>query len=358
MSNFAHKPSFIDFGNKPGVRTIKFVHSCASVEITETPSWIEIVDISVGEYTSGGPHAQGYIELRPIVGMSQEKYSSIMKLQCDGEDYYIPLVYAYDSTSIPIRDVVNNLFMRSDEVSFISERDRGKAMLIAKRWIQDNVGVSGTNIRFAEMEVSHGIASVPGDFVAPIGTYVVSSDGYLLPLYTNNDINISDGQLQDNDGLYITDNNGIVIGAYGLTPRPDNERPYTYYGVDLETAWSGYRNHFKVQGGRVSLNGMCRFDASANEFVISGPGIEKVVIEYVCDPILRNQLGIDHGDLKIHKFYQEPLEMFIYYSLIELNSRVPYNEKRRALQAYKLAFKRANLRAVNWEELIQIIHGI
>lgn len=358
MSKFAHKPHFIDFGNRPGVRTIKFVHSCQSITVSNLPNWVELYDMDYEQYTPGGAHAQGKIMIRPIIGMSQEKYSDVITLELDGEDYYIPVVYAYDPTSIPLRDVINNSIMMASDVSPISERDRSKAFLIAKRWIQDHNGVTGSNMRFAEVPVQNGIAPIPGDFVSPVAVHVVSDDGFLLPLYFNDYINISDGQLQDKDGLYITDNNGIVIGAYGITPRPNNERPYTYYGADLETAWSGFRNHLKVRAGQVSLNGMCRFDASANEFVIAGPNIEKVVVQYICDPILRNQLGIDHGDLKVHKNYQDAIEAYIYWKILSFNSRVPQNEKYRARQEYKLAMRRAESNQTNWNHVMQLLNGV
>lgn len=357
MSDFSHKPLFVDFGGDPREQKIKFVHSCTVVEVYEQPSWVEVVDLDYESHSAGTFHSQGSLLIRPIPGVNGTQYSDVITLSCDGALYYIPVVYSYDSTSVLVSDVVNNILMRASDVSPIGERDRMKAISVAKRWIQDNSGVSGTNIRFEEHVVENGIVEGPGDMVAPLGVYVVSDDGYLAPLYYNDNINIGNSPLQDDEGLYITDDTGSVIMAYGLTSRTNNDEPYTYYGTDLATKWSGFRNHYKVKEGEVSLNGMVRFDPSSNDFVITGPAIKSVVIKYLCDPILRNRLGLDDGELRVHKHYQEPLEAFIYYSLIEMNSAVPYNEKRRALQAYKLAKMRASVRNTNWDELIQVLRG-
>lgn len=357
MATLSHKPDYLDFNDFTETKTFKFVHSFYSIEIADIPEWIRIVEFEYEPYSGGDFFATGFITVKPVSTLPQVRLSSVITLLCDSTDTYVlPVVYAYDSTSIPVSKVVDGVIMSLGGISSVTHDDIITATLHAQRWIQDNVGVGGTNVRMEEVPVENGRAPVPGDFVSPLGVYDVSKDGFLKPLYYNDDINISEGQLQDENGMYITDENGIVIGVYGLTPRVRNDKALTYYGVDLKQLMSGGHKYI-ITPGRASTNGMCRYNPSAREFIITGGGIETVVVEYVCDPILRNKLNIDHGELKVHKNYREALEKYIYYSLIEQNNAIPYNEKARALREYRLAMQRSERRNMNLVELVQILRG-
>jgi hypothetical protein len=222
--------------------------------------------------------------------------------------------------------------------------------------MQDNAGAGGTNLRFAELMVENNVVKVPGDFIDYVGLYVVSRDGYLRPLYKNDKINIAEGYLKDEDSTYVLDEHGFVISAMGLTPRVSNGSAYSYLGKNMMDAQFSTQT-LNIKPGEVSFNGVYRFDRTNNEFIINGYSLEKVVLEYLSDPITRIKMKMDVGELRIHKNYQEALEYYIYYKLIEINNKVPLYEKRRALQTYKLAYKRANMKRLNVNELIQVLRG-
>jgi hypothetical protein len=357
MSKFIWKPDVIDFGYEPSVKTAKFIHQGTTISVLGYPTWIESVTLNYTAYTSGEPKI-GSLTATVRTDATRHQEAGLITIQCDAEDYLIPVVYYYDSEHIPILDVIDSILTLSGEEGYIGPRDRVKAILAAKRWLQDNSGITGTNVRFAELNVSGNKIYCPGDFVDYVGLYVVSTDGYLAPLYLNKNINIGQESLQDEDSFYLLDDAGYVIGAYGLTPRVDNSVPYTYYGVDLNAlSLSEGQQIYQIKPGEISANGMYRYDAANREFIVDGLNIEKVVLEYVSDPILRHKLKMDMGEIRVHKNYQEALENNIYYKLVEINRHVPAYEKARALKAYKMALKRANMRKLSINELIQVLRG-
>jgi len=358
MAKFVWKPDVVDFGYEPSTQKIKFIHEGVLVEILSYPSWIGEAVIEFDEYNGDRP-AKGVITATVSNDATRHQEAGVIAVRCDTEDYLIPVVYNYDSEHIPVSDVIDTVIMMSGDEGFVGPRDRIKAQIAAKRWLQDNGGITGTNIRFSELSVDGNKIHLPGDFVSPLALYVVSPDGYLAPIYVNRDINIGQEAMQDENSFYLLDDAGYVISAHGLTPRVDNEKPFSYFGVDIGALGELGPGQKVVQiaPGKLSGNGAYRYDAANRVIIIDGPGIDKVVLEYVSDPILRHRLKMDLGKIRVHKSYQESLEAYLYYKLVEINRHVPLYEKQRALSAYKLAMKRASMRKLNVEELIQVLRG-
>lgn len=358
MAKFIWKPEVIDFGYEPGTKEIKFIHEGTNITIEQYPSWMSDVSVEFTAWSSGRPEKG---KITATVGYDAPfKYSTgYITVYCDGESFLVPVVYNYDSEHIPIVDVIDTVLLDAGDEAFINKRDRIKAISAAKRWLQDNGGVTGTNIRMAELPVENNAIRLPGDFVDYVGLYIVSEDGYLAPLYWNENINIGQENLQDQEYFYLLDGSGNVIGAHGLTPRVDNENPYTYYGIDVPALknLNGGQKTVNIQPGQVSFNGAYRLDRVNREFIIDGPAVDKVVLEYVSDPILRQKIKMDIGELRVHKQYREALETYLYYKLIEIKRAAPLYEKQRALRAYKLAMKRARAKQINLPELIQVLKG-
>lgn len=358
------KPEIIDFGYEPSTQTIKFVHSAINVSLVGHPDWIEDVVIETTSAPIGGV-ASGTLtaSIRSDKGRGQEVGGILIRCTGDTpndtEDYLVHAVFNYDSEHIPVMDVIDTVLLMSGDEGYIGPKDRIKANIAAKRWLQDNGGITGTNIRFSELKVDGNKIHLPADFVDYVGVYIATPDGYLAPLYVNDDINIGQEALLDENSFFLLDDAGFVISAHGLTPRVDNQKPYTYFGVDVGSLSELGLGQKVVQiaPGKLSGNGAYKFDKANRVIMVDGPGISEVVLEYISDPILRHRLKMDMGKIRIHKSYQDSMENFLYYKLIELNRHVPNYEKARALQSYKLAMKRAGLRKLKIGELIQVLRG-
>jgi hypothetical protein len=92
--------------------------------------------------------------------------------------------------------------------------------------------------------------------------------------------------------------------------------------------------------------------------MVTGVPTTHIVLEYISDPILRDNLKLEVGGLTIHKNWTDALEQYIYSRLIDVKASVPLYEKQRAKKEYKLSSSRAAMREIKYEELIQYARGI
>lgn len=355
MSIFAHKPKYIDFGNERSTQTVKFVHQAASISVSDKPSWVGDINISYDPYTSGDS-LPGTMEVHMNNDVASEQHSGVIHLLCDTTDIFIHCVYSYDSVNVPVMDVIDNALLLVPGNLSRNDDNRMRAIMIAKRWLQDNRGASGTNVRMGEVVVENGKAYPPDDFVRHINVYAVSDDGFLLPLYNSENINTASSPIKGEDGYYMLDDNNHVIIASGLTPRVDDSVSYTYYGVNIPHLTGTPGVQYRVKEGEVSANGLYTYDKESNIFLLHGVD-GNIVIEYISDPVLRKSLNFDYGELMVHKTWQEPLEEYIYYKLIEKNRTIALSEKQRALRAYSLAYKRSSMKNIDFNLLRQELRG-
>ena len=355
MSKFIFKPRIVDFGHEPSTKTVKFVHECASITVVSKPEWVSSVTLNYSAYTTGAP-LSGSLTTIVSPDSAVRRYSGYIELLCDADTVFIPTIYAYDSEHIPLNTVIDGLILSNGDSSYIGERDRVRATLIAMRWLQDNNSAAGTNIRFSELAVGDDSKVYPpADFMDYIGVYTYSADGYLLPLFVNDNINLGESYVEDENQLIVVDDNGYAISTYA-TPRPDNSTTYSYYGANIDTM--GGRTHYNIRRGEVSYNGIYRYDKANRCFQINGAPTTMVVVEYISDPILRYKLNLDIGGLCVHKHYQATLQAYIYSELISNNRYVPMGVKRDAENKYKRMYLLAKRRSLKLNELIQIIRAI
>jgi hypothetical protein len=356
MSKFIFKPSYIDFGFEPSTQMAKFIHEGASITLVEKPIWVDSVSISYTPYEDGPP-LMGSVTATVASDVAARQYSGSIIIACDAEEFVIPCVYSYDSEHIAINRVIDSLLWKVGEDSFIGERDRQKMLMVAKQWMMENNGRS-TNLRFTELPIEDvAYVYTPSDFVDYIGLYTYTVDGYLLPLYVNNNINIAEGQLKDEDGSFVLDDNGFVIATNGVTPRPTNAGEYTYYNTNIKATLPSLGKQLTVANGEVSTNGLYRYEPTNKRFLVNGLATDRVILQYVSDPILRDKLKMDIGGLCIHKHYRETLERYIYWMLVDNNRNVPLYDKQRARREYYSAVADARIRKIKLTELIQVIRG-
>jgi ribosomal protein L14 len=356
MGTFISKPSYVDFGFEASTKKVKFNHNYTTLTVASKPSWVSSATITYGS-------TKGEIEMSVGLDATQKQLDGLIEITAnDGATdftHYIRVIYSFDSEHISLGDVVDVVIEKAGETSFIARGDRRRMILVGKRWLQDNRQASGSSIRFAELAVENGKAYPPADYIDYMGAYVVSSDGYLKPLFVNNNINIASSALKDSDNLFLLDQNGLVISSYGLTDRPTNENPFTYYGTTVSELGTDTRVglYYNVRGGELSSNGLYRYDTNGRCFVLDGVSDDFIVVKYASDPIIRDSMGIESGGIRVHKNYQEALEKFIYKELIDQNRNVPLNEKMRAERDYKLASRRASAREFKGGEILQALRS-
>lgn len=357
MSKFIFKPSYVDFGSEPSTQTVKFIHEAAEITLVSKPDWVNSVSIFYEPHDGGVPFI-GTITATVSSDVAVRQYSGSIIIDSDGENYIIPCIYSYDSEHISLNRVIDSLLFRLGDDAYIGGRDRHKMLMVAKKWMLDNHIGRATNLRFAELPVTDSAyVYLPSDYVDYVGMYSYSTDGYLLPLYVNNNMNTSEGYLTDENNFFVLDDNGFVVATYGDTPRPSNSHPYTYYNANVGVNYPTLGKQITVARGEISTNGMYRYEPTNKRFLVNGLSTSKVILQYVSDPILRDRLKIDVGGLCIHKSYMDSLENFIYWRLIDTNRNVPLYEKQRAKREYYSSWADARLRKIKLNELIQVIRG-
>ena len=356
MGTFTSKPTYIDFGFEASTKKARFNHNYTTLTVASYPSWISAVSI---DYDS----TKGTLTASVGLDATKKQLDGVIEITAnDGATdftHYVRVVYSYDSEHISLSNVVDNVMLLAAENSYITERDRTGAKLVAKRWVQDNGVASGTDIKFAELKVDGNKIYPPADFKDYMALYSVSDDGFLRPLYKNENINNASSYLTDQDELLLLDQNGIVLSGYGLTTRPNNENPYTYYGTTMSQLGTDERAglYYNIRGGEYSSNGIYTYDRDRRVFVVDGVSDNFLVLKYISDPIIRDKMNIDSGGIRVHNDYLEALEKYIYKELLETKMSVPDSVKRRATQQYKLAMKRSHGRFVKADEILQALKG-
>lgn len=352
--------SSVIFDSVATQKKIPFYSDFAQDLVVTLPSWIESYDI---EYTVSGSVIKGYIVLNAYVDAIGDTLidSITVTSESDSTGYtlVIPVIYPFDPQHIKLTEAVDVAIELAGRNSYISRRDRSTAMLAAKRWLQDTPHACSGNVRMAESPIEENTkVYLPPDFVSFIAAYRVTSDGWLAPIYTSDKYNSASGYIQDNDRLTVTDNFGFVISGTGLTPKPQNEAPHSYMGetwsnLPVPSPTSGI---YYIRGGIINYNGFVKYDDVDNCIYVDGIADEAIVIEYVSDPITRANKKLDEYGLRVHKNFQEALEKYVYWRLIEMNRSVPSSTRQLARKEYALAIKRA--RPVNINDLVQALRGI
>lgn len=273
-------------------------------------------------------------------------------------DDNIPIVSA--SNTVLLEEVVKNMMLYSvDDQSYAANMDQWAAVLYGKRTIQE-MGYSGINeVRFYEGNITSANKVIPPiDFVDYISVSLPTDEGYLIPLFYNNNLNISFQFITDDNGNIITDKEGYPIKAQGTRRDPETNslnNPTPVFSGDAcnQSRIYRYKGLPGMTGGQRSFTGTYHYDRDAGEFLLDGVPLEftTVVIAYISDPILAER---NPARISVNKFYQNALETGIYYRYIERMRNVPLSEKARARREYYNEFRIAKRRArIKPMEIIQ-----
>jgi hypothetical protein len=261
--------------------------------------------------------------------------------------------YQYVLLSQIIDDYMANL----DPDDYTSTTLRHRVLYNAMRGVRELYYDVMQEIRAVELDLGPTLTvTLPPDYVNYVRISWVDEAGKLHPMTADNSSNIARDYLQDHEYNFLLDGNGCVTMGTGTRPQP-------YGSIDLAEQKeyklaSGYTPNVNLsnfhKNGSFRLdkqNGLIQFDSNAES--------KTIVIEYISDGLFSDTCGGGEGEIKVHKFAEQALIDWIYYSLIKQRRNVPANEKMRARKEYynsrRIAGRRIN--TLRKEELIQAMSG-
>lgn len=346
-------PSQLDF-DRPAQTKPVTVSADDDIQVASQPDWISAVNIS-----------GSLAEISTLESNELERKEGVIVFEEVGNpgstfNLIVTKEGVTDPQSVMLKDIIDNIMVEAcNEDSYMNNIKRYYALLLAKRLIQDLHYDVAKELRVYEGDItSSGKVIPPIDFVDYVRVSLVKPDGYLIPIFVNNKLNISYKYIQDNQNSIIIDREGYPIKAEGgrrtETASANTVRQFyfnEFNSIDYEY-W--YENAFYgVKGGQVSYTGAYRWDSDSKEFLFDNLPSEfkTVVIEYISDPILAEK---DPTRLRVHKFMQSVFETGIYYKYIEKLRNVPMNEKVRARGEYYNEIRKARRRLYTKpQEIIQ-----
>lgn len=262
-----------------------------------------------------------------------------------------------DSQSVFLKDVIDNLMIESINIdSYLNGVSRYHILLLAKRLIQDLNYDCEKELRVYEAEINTANKVIPPiDYIDYVRLSLVTESGMLVPLFVNNNINISKKYIKDENGDIIVDNLGYPIKTQGTrnTELSSDVKKYWIASNTVDGEYIYDNALYGVTGGQQSYTGSYRYDAEAREFLLDGIPSEftHVVIEYLSDPIAAEK---DPRKIRINKYFQSPLEAGIYYKYISKLRNVSNIEKETARREFYNEVRKAQRRMFTKpQELIQ-----
>jgi hypothetical protein len=163
-------------------------------------------------------------------------------------------------------------------------------------------------------------------------------------------MNVAKAYLQDHEFNILTDGQGCIMRDSGTMPKAEGTREDA-----IQFTIAGFTPNLDL--AQIHKNGSFRLDKENGtiHFTSDAEG-KSIVLEYISDGLAK---ACDGGEIKVHKFTEESLINFIYYSLIKQRRNVPYNEKKRARDEYfnSRRISKRRLNTLRKEELIQAFSG-
>ncbi len=262
-----------------------------------------------------------------------------------------------------LSQIIDDLMANMADDSYISSAPRHRVLYHAKRGIRDLYFDVMNEIKAIELDLSPTMKVVlPTDFVNYVRISFVDDQGVLHPMAEDRSMSIANAYLQDNNFELLYDNNGNVLTGTGK--RNSQDLP----SVDDANYVRGYlfNNSYvssftpNVDRSRIFPNGRFRFDRQ-NGVIEFGSEVNgaSIVLEYISDGLYSNGDDQTEAGIKVHKFAEETLRTYTYWSMIKTSRNAPANEKARAKDDYnnnrRLSKRRIN--TLRMEDLKQVMKG-
>lgn len=361
MSYIYSKPSIIDFGRENETVTIKVSADSDSAITISVPDW---VTPSTTTLTLTGTPYQGSFTVRPTTGVLTEKSSTqiILTGTTSAETSEIQAIYSYDATLTPIDEIIDDMMLQSTYDDYLKPMSRHQLRSIANKGIRMFSFDGMQKRRMSEFYLDDtGRIDRPFDMVKLLKAYYVDSNGFLVQIYTSDNMNRSYTYVQDEDSYLVTDQNGYVLESEGLTPQISKSTSPSFESLTSEYSDYYRLNDYRLggiygmQGGKESYAGKHAVDEVGGQIIFADVPTDYIVLEYLSDPIILHNQGLSMGKLSVHKFFRQAMESYIYWNAIKRRSRVPMNEKQRAEREYYNEFRLARRRMVDMEAVYQAL---
>ena len=372
MSSVSVKPLIIDFGTQSESVTVKVTASIDVTRIVVTvPDWVDLGGMTSGTYlnlSTSGVVKYGQFTVTPKSGVLKEispeqiEISAIDATLAEVAQTETQIMFSYDVEMTSVDEIIDDMMTQMTDDDFLKPTRKHQLMSIATRGIRMFSFDGMQKERLVEFKLDDsGRIDKPFDMVKLLRVFYVDQNGYLVPIYKNRHLNRSWGDKQDENGYLITDQNGYILQQQGLVTQPSKaSEPYSntlttilsdYYRLD------DYRRGglYGIQGGTESYSGKYMIDEVGNQIILADVPSDDIVIEYMSDPVLLHNSGLSMGKLRVHKFYREAIEAYIYFNAIKRRRNVPMNEKQRAEIEYYNELRKARRRFVNMDEVYQAL---
>ena len=255
-----------------------------------------------------------------------------------------------------LEQVVNDYIANIDNDDYTAMVERRKVVYNAMAGLRELYYDVMQEIRAVELELGPTLAAVlPPDYVNYVRISWVDEMGKLHPMTADNTSNIARDYLQDHNFNLLFDTTGCVMKGTGTRPAnvPQIDGGLTEYGFHPGYTPNLNLNKIHKNGSFqiIKEEGIIQFDSNAQH--------KNIVIEYISDGLFTDTCGGGEGTIRVHKFAEQALVDWIYYSLIKQRRQVPANEKQRARKEYynsrRIAGRRIN--TIRKDELIQAMSG-
>lgn len=364
------KPVLVDFGTDPSTQVVKIATDVAAhLYVTAMPAWLTQLTLPYDIVITSG---LGSLSLSPredaIEHYTPEYITIVDNATTPTETFYLPVMWSQDSQKILLGDIVDDYLLTQSEDDYAFGLNRTVAMAFAKKGLQEMHYSHLQEVRYHEAVIDDvNKVKLPLDALEYIKVYSVDGSGYLRPLYVNERINNAESYLKQDDGFLVLDSEGYLLSGQGLTPtinNPGNSTPayqlqWEFPEQYFDSASFNKGGFYGIKGGYANFNGEYKYDPVSKTFIFDNMLTDKVVIEYISDPLLDEKISRKYGGLRIHKFFRVALENWVYWKTIERKRNVPAIEKRSAKMNYFIELKRARRRkgANKIGELVQALHS-
>lgn len=254
-----------------------------------------------------------------------------------------------------LEEMVNTFMYEQDDDSYVSQVDRGRVALFAKKGVRELYYDVVNEIISIELDLDPSlIIALPHDYINYVRISWVDQRGKLHPLAIDTSFNLAQAYLQDNNYDYLYDIDGDILKGSHVQNLPENN-PILASSDDGADSYASGKN-FNMDRSKIFKNGSFRIDKTQGVIQFSSIVTGKtIVLDYISDGLFQR---LD-SEIKIHKFAEEALYNFVYFSLIKRKRSVPEREKRRAEKDWHTSRRLAKKRIspINYENVRQILKG-
>ena len=241
-----------------------------------------------------------------------------------------------------LTELVDIMMLReeSNYSSYAKNKNRDLFILYAKQGIKELTADMANDVLALELEIGDDLQFVfPQDYVNWVRLSVVGKDGRLYELDRNTRANRAITYLQDHNYDILFDHDGDELEA-------DGNNVFNKQTPLKRRIYSSATPQFQLDTTKLSKHGEFVVDKRRGVFAFdSSLAGKNIVLEYISDGLQWND--IHEGDITVHKYFEEPLQEFVYFRLIERDRDVPDREKYRAQRKFWGARQKAFARFAN-----------